>query len=1245
MRKINEDFLNQSIFDTLNLGFLSEQNVDFTVLREGFSLAPLAVTYPAVEYGAPVFSAVTPQASSNDSALMPWLGKVQYADPVNVFASAEFIPSDPLLGSQLHLINANAGQLDINVETAWDDYTGSGIQINIFDNGFDYVHADIAAHYLSGIDYDYTSNDFDPVATGSDNHGTAVMGIVGAVGNNGEGGVGVAFDASLVGYRGFALSASNSEDQILDAAGLGDGIGNTNGGGFGSDVISVSGGFGSNVFFPSSTMDDPVNALEVISEMGRSGLGTIYVKSSGNSRAAADSSSREEGTAERFDSTKFSINVAALRMDGWVTDYSTPGANVLVAAFADNLANNGTIFTTDRTGTSGYTTGDYTGGFSGTSAAAPQVAGVVALMLEANADLGWRDVQQILAASAVHVGSNVGSAANMGGPGGGAFEQSTQIDGSSWFWNAADNWNGGGMHFSNDYGYGLVDATAAVRLAESWQAQSTSANDVSTFEDDFNTTVVITDGDVAGLDFIINETTSILMEHVELALNFSTTYLADMEVYLTSPEGTRVQLIADTGDSGDFDGVWRFGTTAFMGENSAGDWTLTIVDDASGDTLTVFDADLRTSGSSISSDDTYIFTNEFSDYAGVAGHVVAFVDSDGGTDWINASAVSSNSTINFAAGTGTIDGVAITVGNIENIYTGDGNDILTGSTGTNILYGGRGNDRLDGGAGDDDLFGGDGADTFLGGAGADDMDGGDGFDSVDYRGASSRVVLNLDTGGTLGDAAGDSYTSIERVYGSDFNDSITGTDANEFFYGEDGNDTINAGGGLDRLYGGDGNDIQRGDAGNDQLYGSAGSDQLNGGTGFDIANYRDATSAVSLNLGSGGTLGDAAGDTYFGIEAVYGSDFDDILAGNNSANELRGWDGDDILNGAGGSDRLFGGAGADALNGGTGTDIAVYTDASSAVTVNLATVGTVGDAAGDTYSSIEWVWGSDFNDIITGDAGNNRLEGRDGNDTLNGGDGNDRLIGGEGDDTINGGNGVDTIFGQNGNDNLIGAGGNDFFFGSDGGDSINGGLDFDTVSYLASTAGVDVNLLSGGTGGDAAGDSYASVERVFGSQFVDTIIGDNGANTLLGNGGGDYLNGGLGNDSLFGGAGTDSYGYDTTNGDADVVNGFSTTGELIYILGGDTDFDTWAEIQAVGTDAGANAIFNFGGGNTLTIVGQNLSDLDAADFDFGGVPPAAELLDDPDAYASQPLTFDEIVAFHQEFVSNVDAAQVQDALL
>jgi len=589
---------------------------------------------------------------------------------------------------------------------------------------------------------------------------------------------------------------------------------------------------------------------------------------------------------------------------------------------------------------------------------------------------------------------------------------------------------------------------------------------------------------------------------------------------------------------------------------------------------------------------------------------------EGDDDAIYAFSSSGGVNIDLLAGTASGgDAEGDTLVNIEGVFGSFfHNDVLRGDGGNNSLAGGGGNDTLEGRNGDDVLNGGAGADTLIGGTGADVLDGGDGFDSVDYRGATSRVAFNVETGGTVGDAAGDSFSGIERYYASNFNDTITGSDANEFFYGEDGNDTINAGGGIDRVYGGDGNDIQRGQGGNDQLYGSAGADQLNGGTGFDIANYRAAASAITVNLATGGTGGDADGDTYFGLEAIYGSDFNDSMTGNNSTNELRGFDGDDILDGSGGNDRLFGGEGADILIGGTGIDIAMFTVATAGVTLDLATGGTGGEATGDSYSGIEWVFGSDFDDDITGDNGANRLTGNDGNDTLNGAGGNDRLLGGDGNDTINGGDGVDTIFGQAGDDIMTGGADNDFFFGGAGADSHDGGTGTDTVSYLASSSGVTVNMQTGGTGGDAAGDTYINIERIFGSGQDDSLTGSDGNDTLIANGGDDFLTGGLGNDSLNGGAGVDSFAYNTTQDDADVIQGF-TTNEVVDILFTDPAFDSFAELMDVATDAGANTIFNFGGGNTLTIVGQNIADLNDSNFTFTEIV-MAEPLGDTELFAA-----------------------------
>lgn len=548
-----------------------------------------------------------------------------------------------------------------------------------------------------------------------------------------------------------------------------------------------------------------------------------------------------------------------------------------------------------------------------------------------------------------------------------------------------------------------------------------------------------------------------------------------------------------------------------------------------------------------------------------------------------------------------------------------GNDNLLGTTGDDVINGLEGNDILNGLAGNDLINGGNGSDRLIGGEGGDTLNGGSGFDTADYRGALAGVAFNVLSGGTGGEAAGDTFSDLERYYLSDFNDAVTGSDANEFFYGEDGNDTINAGGGIDRVYGGDGNDIQRGQDGNDQLYGSAGTDQLNGGAGFDIANYTLATAAVTVNMLTAGTGGDAAGDTYFGIEAVYGSDFGDSLTGNNSANELRGGDGDDALFGLGGNDRFFGGEGADSFDGGAGVDIVNYTLATSFVDVDLVNGGVSGEAFGDGYTSIEWVFGSAFDDTIFGDTGNNRLEGRAGNDMIEGREGNDRLLGGDGNDVIFGGDGIDTIFGGDGNDLLEGGAGNDFFFGGAGNDDHFGGAGIDTVSYLTSSIGltIDMNSPSNSTG-DAAGDSFYEVERIFGTGFDDILIGGADSVTLIGNGGDDYLQGGFESDSLIGGAGIDSYGFDVFSAFGDVILGF-TSNELIYLLGNNSDFDTWAEVQAAGTDVGANVIFDFGLGATLTLVGVSLADLDASNFDFSGAPPAAAPLADPDAFAGEPI--------------------------
>src|SRR5262249_57966137 len=148
--------------------------------------------------------------------------------------------------------------------------------------------------------------------------------------------------------------------------------------------------------------------------------------------------------------------------------------------------------------------------------------------------------------------------------------------------------------------------------------------------------------------------------------------------------------------------------------------------------------------------------------------------------------------------------------------------------------------------------------------------------------------------------------------------------------------------------------------------------------------------------------GDAAGDTFSGIENLTGSRFDDGLGGDDNFNVLDGGDGKDGLYGAGGDDALMGGAGGDFLAGGDGIDTASYENATYRVVANLtSTDGEAGDAANDRFDSVENLIGSAFDDRLIGGDGTNKLHGGDGDDSLVGGAGADMLWGDAGRDTAN----------------------------------------------------------------------------------------------------------------------------------------------------------------------------------------------------------------------------------------------------
>ncbi|MEM9319952.1 MAG: M10 family metallopeptidase C-terminal domain-containing protein, partial [Pseudomonadota bacterium] len=481
---------------------------------------------------------------------------------------------------------------------------------------------------------------------------------------------------------------------------------------------------------------------------------------------------------------------------------------------------------------------------------------------------------------------------------------------------------------------------------------------------------------------------------------------------------------------------------------------------------------------------------------GNPGHAFTFYDV-GGHDRIDFSNDSGDQVVTLVAeGISSVYGetgnMVVSRGTVIEDYTaGSGDDVVTGNGAANHLRGNGGADTLTGGAGDD---------TLTGGVGADSLAGGEGLDLAGYGDAGGAILVDLqDLGMSTGAASDDIYDSIEGIAGSDFGDNLRGDGTQNRLEGGAGNDKLAGRAGADTLDGGAGDDI---------LLGGTGADQLIGGAGIDRAAYWTASGAVRVDLMvSGLNTGEAAGDTFDGIEALQGSNRNDDLRGDNATNWLYGGngndllygrDGDDELSGQAGNDVLLGGAGSDALEGGSGQDRAAYWTASGSVTADLLdSRSNTGEAAGDSYASIEDLQGGAFNDNLLGDNGAN---------------------------VIFAGNGRDILHGREGDDSLYGQNGDDILLGSAGGDVIDGGQGQDRAAYWTAREGVVADLADASANtGDAAGDSYVSIEHLQGSTYDDTLRGDANNNWIVGSGGDDLLDGRAGSDILTGGSGADTF--------------------------------------------------------------------------------------------------------------------------
>jgi subtilisin family serine protease len=451
-----------------------------------------------------------------------------------------FEPADPLFPEQWH--HENIGQSggvpfsDASSRPAWDrGLDGSGVTIAIVDEGIQFRHPDLEPNWVVGSGYDYNDDDSDPSPVGSDDrHGTAVAGISLAA-SNGIGGLGIAYEANLVPLRLIAGPyASGEEAEALSYRKQEVDIYNNSWGP--SDDFGVR-------YADSSTVLK--NALASNTQIGRGGLGNIYVWAAGNGGLNGDNSNYDG-----YNSLPYTISVGALGHDNIKAGYSEPGANLLVVAPSGGRGSG--ILTTDNTGFSGYDTGDSYDNFSGTSAAAPMVAGVVALMLDERSDLNWRDVQQILALTASPV----------------------DFENTDWVKNAAGLW------INHDYGFGRVDANAATLLAREWTnrgAMVTRSGQQAIQRNLF--TGLAQEGNITIADAFETQ-----FVRVTLRLNHSD--WGDIRVELISPSGTSSILAeshANANSSGS-PGVWTYLSTRYLGEPSNGQWKLVVTDESTGGT-------------------------------------------------------------------------------------------------------------------------------------------------------------------------------------------------------------------------------------------------------------------------------------------------------------------------------------------------------------------------------------------------------------------------------------------------------------------------------------------------------------------------------------------------------------------------------------------------------------------------------------------------------------------------------------
>lgn len=701
------------------------------------------------------------------------------------------LPNDPLVASQWYLSNTGqrgAPGYDLNILPIWGRYSGSGLIIAVNDDGMDLEHPDLAANLLVDLAYDGIretlgqgfQNPDDPEVNA---HGTVVGSIIGMVANNGLGGTGIAWGAKIV-------PALNGTDPGQTAKVF---LSNLTA----NAAISVNSWGDDQAFaenFGASGTESNREwgaALSRLVTEGRGGLGTVIAVSGGNERdKGADIG------LSNFTGNKFTIAVGAITHDGKPTDYSSQGASLLVTAPGGVASEESTaidsgfgIASADVSGSLGYNktegeAGNYAFQNQGTSYSQPMVAAIAALMLEANPKLGFRDVSSILALTA----------------------RKTNAENASWVQQQGTEWNLGGMHFSRDFGYGLVDAAAAVRLAESWAGgTNTMANWVSAEGVSATPSGAIPDTSNQFFQATATVAQGLTIERLEVDIGLTAALPNQLGAILISPSGTTHTLFdrpltmalegeekVPTGPESAWPGVFTMGLTAFMGESSEGTWTLQLIDVVTGETATFNSFTVRAWGKAPGPDNQYIFTDEYSGSKTLSDA--------GGVDTLNAAAVSGAVTLSLAAGSnntlpnGSFTLAAGTV--IENAFGGAGNDSITGNQLNNLLRGNAGDDTIDGGAGiDTAVYGATRAQVTVQRSGegllvSSPYDGGDALLNIErLQFADSSLAMDTQSDGHAGQTA----QILRALFGSDYlsNTAFAGIGLSLFDGGTSYSDIVN----------------------------------------------------------------------------------------------------------------------------------------------------------------------------------------------------------------------------------------------------------------------------------------------------------------------------------------------------------------------------------------------------------------------------------------------------------------------